>query len=135
MEANEIAMLTVHTPQEHYVLINQHDEWVLEDNPSSELNQEIVKLFVSRIVDVPAEIFHPDSSPSSKDHGLASPMATIVGMNRRGQEEGRLILGKREKGLVFAKGASLPGLYQVRSTILDQVPTKAKLTRQPASAR
>jgi hypothetical protein len=135
MEANEIAMLTVHTPQEHYVLINQHDEWVLEDNPSSELKQEIVKLFVSRIVDVPAEIFHPDSSPSSKDHGLASPMATIVGMNRRGQEEGRLILGKREKGLVFAKGASLPGLYQVRSTILDQVPTKAQLTRQPASVR
>jgi hypothetical protein len=135
MEANDIVMLTVQTPQDHYVLIHQHGEWVLEDNPSSELNQEIVKLFVSRVVDVPAEIFHPDSSPSSTDHGLASPMATIRGRNRNGQEAGRLILGKREKGLVFAKGAGLPGLYQVRSTILDQVPTKTQLTRRPDSTR
>jgi hypothetical protein len=66
---------------------------------------------------------------------MASPMATILGMNRNGQEAGRLILGKREKGLVFAKGASLPGLYQVRSTILDQIPTIAQLTHQPASTR
>jgi hypothetical protein len=135
MEFNDLAMLTVQTTGEHYVLINQHDEWVLENNPSAELDQEVVKLFVSRVVDMPAEIFHPASSPTSKDNGMASPIATILGMNRNGQEAGRLILGKREKGLVFAKGASLPGLYQVRSTILDQIPTKAQLTHQPSSAR
>ncbi|MDH4194698.1 MAG: DUF4340 domain-containing protein [Nitrospirota bacterium] len=135
MEMNDLAMLMVQTPAEHYVLINQHDEWVLEDNPSVELDQQVVKLFISRVVDVPAEIFHPDSSPTSKDNGLASPTATILGRNRNGQEAGRLTLGKREKGLVFAKGASLPGLYQVRSTILDQIPTKAQLTNQPGSVR
>lgn len=135
MEVNDLAMLTVQTPGEQFVLINQHDEWVLEDNPSAELDQEVVKLFVSRVVDMPAEIFHPASSPTSKDNGMASPIATILGMNRNGQEAGRLILGKREKGLVFAKGASLSGLYQVRSTILDQIPTIAQLTHQPASTR
>ena len=135
MEVNDLAILTVQTPEKQYVLINQHDEWVLDDNPSAELDQEVVKLFVSRVVDMPAEIFHPASSPTSKDNGMASPMATILGMNRNGQEAGRLILGKREKGLVFAKGASLPGLYQVRSTILDQIPTIAQLIHQPASNR
>lgn len=133
MEIADIAMLTVHTPQDHYVLINQHDEWILEDNPSAEVNQEVVKLFVSRIVDVPAEIFHPDSSSTSKDNGMASPNATISGMNRKGQEMGQLILGRRERGLVFAKGASLPALYQVRSTILDQIPKKIQLIRQTGS--
>jgi hypothetical protein len=128
MEVNDLAMLSVRTPEDQYVLIHQHDEWVLEDNPVAELNQEVVKLFVSRVVDLPAEIFHPDSSPTSKDNGLDSPMATILGVNRKGQKAGRLIFGKREKGLVFAKGASLPGLYQVRSTILDQIPTKSQLT-------
>lgn len=127
MEVNDLAMLSIRTPEEQYVLIHQHDEWVLENNPVAELNQEVVKLFVSRVVDLPAEIFHPDSSPTSKDNGLDSPIATILGVNRKGQEAGRLILGKREKGLVFAKGASLPGLYQVRSTILDQIPTKSQL--------
>ncbi|MDH5699013.1 MAG: DUF4340 domain-containing protein [Nitrospirota bacterium] len=131
MESADIAMLTVHTTQDHYILINQHDEWILEDNPSAELDQEVVKLFVSRIVDAPAEIFHPDSSLASTDNGIASPTATISGMNRNGQEVGRLILGKRERGLVFAKGASLPGLYQIRSTVLDQIPIKSQLIRQP----
>ncbi|MGP0595192.1 DUF4340 domain-containing protein [Nitrospira sp. T9] len=133
MEIADIAMLTVHTPQDHFVLINQHDEWILEDNPSAAVNQEVVKLFVSRIVDVPAEIFHPDSSSASTDNGMASPNATISGMNRKGQEIGQLILGKRERGLVFAKGGSLPGLYQVRSTILDQIPSKTQLIRQESS--
>jgi hypothetical protein len=99
------------------------------------LDHEIVNLFVSRIVDLPAEIFHPDASPSSKDNGMASPIATLYGINRNGQETGRLILGKREKGLVFAKGAGLPGLYQVRSTILDQIPSKNQLIQQSASIR
>jgi hypothetical protein len=133
MEIADIAMLTVHTPQNHYVLINQHDEWILDGNPSAEINQEVVKLFVSRIVDVPAEIFHPDSSSASTDNGMASPTATIYGMNRKGQEIGQLMFGKREGGLVFAKGSSLPGLYQVRSTILDQIPSKTQLIRQAGS--
>lgn len=127
MEVNDVALLSVRTPEEQYVLIRQHDEWVLENNPVKELDQEVVKLFVSRVVDLPAEIFHPESSPTSKDNGLDSPIATILGVNRKGQEAGRLIFGKREKGLVFAKGASLPGIYQVRSTILDQIPTKSQL--------
>lgn len=135
MEVADIAMLTVHTPQDHYILINQHDEWILEDNPSAKVDQEVVKLFVSRIVDTPAEIFHPASSLASKDLGMASPNATISGMNRKGQEIGQLILGKRERGLVFAKGASLPGLYQVRSTILDQIPQKTELIRQAVSTQ
>ncbi|GJL67554.1 MAG: hypothetical protein NPIRA06_01890 [Nitrospirales bacterium] len=133
MEVADIAMLTVHTPQDHYVLIKQHDEWLLEGNPSAELNQEVVKLFVSRIVDTPAEIFHPDSSPATKDNGMAAPNATISGLNRKGKEIGQLILGKRERGLVFAKGASLPGLFQVRSAILDQIPPKTKLIRETNS--
>ena len=129
MEVNDLAILTVQTPEKQYVLINQHDEWVLEGNPSAELDQEVVKLFVSRVVDVPAEIFHPDASPTSKDSEMDSPIAMIRGINRNGKEAGRLLLGKREKGLVFAKGASLPGLYQVRSTILDQIPTQTQLVR------
>jgi len=133
MESADIAMLTVHTPQDHYILINQHDEWILEDNPSAELDQEVVKLFVSRIVDAPAEIFHPDSPLASTDNGTASPAATISGMNRNGREVGQLILGKRYRGLVFAKGAGLPGLYQVRSTVLDQIPIQSQLIRQASS--
>ena len=122
-------MLEVTTPQHSYVLIKQNEEWVLDEDPSAELDQEIIKLFVSRVVDIPAEISHPEHSPSAVHHGLDSPTATIRGRNRQGQKSGQLMLGKREKGLVFARGAGHQGLYQIRSNILSQIPTKIQLVR------
>ncbi len=122
-------MLEVTTPQHSYVLIKQHDEWILENDPTSALDQEVVNLFVSRVVDTPAEISHPEHSPSAVHHGLDSPSAIIRGWNRQGQKSGQLVLGKREKGLVFARGAGHQGLYQVRSNILSQIPTQTQIVR------
>jgi hypothetical protein len=133
MEIKDIVMLEVITPQERYVLIKQHDEWILENDPNTALNQEVVNLFISRIVDIPTEISHPEGSTTSSQTGLDSPTVTIRGRNRQGQESGQLILGKREKGLVFAKGAGLKGLYQVRSTILDQIPMQPSLVNKEGS--
>ena len=129
MEIKDVVMLEVTTPQLSYVLIKQHDEWILENDPTSALDQEVVNLFVSRVVDLPTEIAHPEGSTTSSQTGLDSPTATIRGRNRQGQESGKLLLGKREKGLVFARGAGHQGLYQVRSTILDQIPTQTQLVR------
>jgi hypothetical protein len=129
MEIKDVVMLEVTTPQYSYVLIKQHDEWILENDPTAPLNQEVVNLFVSRVVDIPAEISHPEHSASALHHGLDSPLAVIHGRNRQGQKSGQLVLGKREKGLVFARGGGHQGLYQIRSTILDQIPTQAKLVR------
>jgi hypothetical protein len=129
MEMKDVVMLEVTTPQEHYVLIQQNEEWVLDGNPTAELDQQMVNLFVSRVVDLPAEISHPASSSTSIQHGLDTPTATIQGRNRQGKNVGKLVLGKREKGLVFAKGAGYQGLYQVRSNILSQIPTQTQLVR------
>ena len=129
MEMKDVVMLEVTTPQEHYVLIQQNEEWVLDGNPTAELDQQMVNLFVSRVVDLPAEITHPEKLTLSVQHGLEAPVATIQGLNRQGQMIGKLWLGKREKGLVFARGAGHRGLYQVRSNILSQIPSQAQLVR------
>ncbi|MDR4495795.1 MAG: DUF4340 domain-containing protein [Nitrospirales bacterium] len=125
LEVADLAMLSVQTADEHYVFIHQHDEWVLEDNPSVPLDQNVVNLFISRVVDLPAEIYLPQAD--AVESHILSPTVIIRGVNRQGEERGKLVLGKREKGLVLAEGAGLKGLYQVRSTILDQLPTKASL--------
>ena len=128
MEISDVVILEVTTPQDHYVLVKQHDDWIVENNPNHALNQKVINLFVSRVVDLPTEIAHPEGSTTSIQTGLDSPTATIQGRNRQGQESGQLVLGKREKGLVFARGDGHKGLYQVRSTILDQIPSQAELT-------
>ncbi len=129
METNEIVMLDITTPKERYILIKQNDEWVLENQPTAALNQEIITLFVSRVVDLPVEISHPARSTTSMQHGLDSPTVIIQGRNRQGKNVGKLVLGKREKGLVYARGAGHQGLYQVRSNILSQIPTQTQLIR------
>ena len=128
MEINDVVMLEVRTPQQRYVLIKQHDEWILENDPNTPINQEAANLFTSRVVDLPTEIAHPEGSTTASQTGLDSPTATIRGRGRRGQQSGLLVLGKREKGLVYAKGAGHKGIYQVRSTILNQIPTETQLT-------
>jgi hypothetical protein len=128
MEINDVVMLEVTTPQQRYVLIKQHDEWILENDPNTAINQEVANLFTSRVVDLPTEIAHPEGSTTASQTGLDSPTATIRGRSRRGQQSGLLVLGKREKGLVYAKGAGHKGIYQVRSTILNQIPTETQLT-------
>ena len=127
METKDIVMLEVTTSKESYILIKQHDDWVLDGNPNSALDQKVINLFVSRIVDIPSEIAHPDGSTRSIQTGLDTPTATIRGRNRQGKLSGELVLGNREKGLVFAKGKAHEGIYQVRSTILNQIPTKSAL--------
>ncbi len=127
MEMKDLAMVEVQTPNEQYVLVKQHDQWMLQEHPGAELNQELVILFLSRLVDLPAEIFLPAEIIETADHGLSNPRITIRGLDKKGQQQGKLELGNRVKGLVYARGASLSGTYQARSTILSQIPTKRTL--------
>ncbi len=131
MEVDEITMVEVISSQEHYLLIKQHNQWTLDQDPRQDLNQEIIKLFVSRLVDLPAELALPDPMIEDQVLGFDSPSLVIKGRNQRGQVQGQLILGKREKGLVFAKGSGLSGVFQARSTILNQIPSRDQLLAGP----
>lgn len=131
LEVDEVALLSVQTPQEQYVLINQQESWVLEEDPAVPLDQNVPKLFVSRVVDLPAEIYLPESESTASE--LRHPPVIIRGIDRQGNSRGFLALGNPEKGLVLAKGAGLKGVYQVRSTILDQIPSRASLIQAPST--
>ena len=82
-----------------------------------------MKLFVSRVVDLPAELSISVTTDNQDEYGLGSPAIDIIGVDTRGRPRGHLTLGKREQGLVYATGAGLPGVYQARSVILTQMPT------------
>ena len=127
MEKQELAILAVKTPTESYTLVNQSGQWVLEDDISQTLNQDVVKLFVSRVVNLPAEIRIAKKATSLGQYGLKDPIVEINATDMRGQERGRLSLGKSRKGLVYATGTGLPGVHQARSLILTQIPSKDQI--------
>jgi Domain of unknown function (DUF4340) len=123
MEMAEIGLLTVTTPSKAYTLVQQHGEWFLDGAPDQSIDQQEMKLFVSRVVDLPAELSVSLTEEHLNEYGLTSPAITIVGVDTKGRQRGYLALGKSEGGLVYAMGSGLPGVYQARSIILTQLPT------------
>jgi hypothetical protein len=123
MEMDEIGLLTVTTPSMTFTVIQQHGEWYLDGTTDRPIDQKDMKLFVSRVVGLPAELSISLTEENLNEYELDSPAIKIIGVDTRGRPRGHLTLGKREKGLVYATGAGLPGVYQVRSVILTQMPT------------
>ena len=122
MTTDEIALLEVTTPTTSYTLIRQHGEWHLDDHPNEVLNQQLITLLVSRIVDLPAEMAVSRTRADLGTYGLAHPSIEVVGIDTKGRRRGYFALGKQESGLIYVLGAGLPGVYRARSLILTQIP-------------
>ena len=130
VERDDIAVLSVKTREEQYVLLNQDGQWVLEDQPDRKLKQDFVDIFVSRVVELPAEIRVVKHPGPLAPYGLSSPAAEFAVTGKDGKPRGRLILGSREGGLVYAMG-QLRGIFQARADILSQIPAKQTLLDPP----
>ncbi len=123
MEGRDIALLTVKTDDEQYTLIRQHGEWYLEGREAESVNQRKVSLFVSRLVDFPAEAAVSPTQHALERYALDSPALEIIGIDSKGRRRGHLAVGTRKHGLVYAMGSGLPGIYQARSIVLTQLPS------------
>ena len=123
----DIAMLSVKTSAEQYVLINQQNEWVLEDQPTERLDQQAVDLFVSRIANAPAEERVIKQAGPLAPYGLVTPAAEFIATGREGKIAGKLSIGSHANGLAYAMGQRIPGLFQIRADLLTQIPGKKDL--------
>jgi hypothetical protein len=131
MDSEDVAMLEVKTREDHYTLIRQNNTWVLEDAPHKTLDQEKVALFVSRVFDIPAEVRIVKQAGPLAPYGLTSPTAEFTATGKDGKATGRLVLGTRTGGLAYAMGRGLPGIFQVRTDLLTQIPPKQDLEKVP----
>ena len=122
MSMAEIGLLTVTTPSMTLTAVQQHGTWYLDHAPDQSINQQEITLFVSRVVDLPAEFLVSRTKENLGHFGLTSPVIEITGVDTRGRQRGYLALGNKGDGLVYATGAGLPGVYQARSLIFTQLP-------------
>jgi hypothetical protein len=141
LEQDDIATLSVTTREEQYTLIyriadkeaarpdadSEHGSWTLKDEPTAALNQEAVDMLVSRVVNLPAELRVLKHAGPLAPYGLTSPSAEFTAIARDGKRQGRLVLGNKVNGLIYAIGQAMPGIFQTRSDILMQIPPKKEL--------
>jgi hypothetical protein len=134
IDYTDIAMLSVKTRDKQYVLINQNGEWLLEDHSTEKVSQQVADLFVSRVANLPAEERVIKQSAPLAPYGLTAPAAEFVATGRDGKVAGRLALGNQAGNLLYATGARLQGIFQVRPDILTQIPSMEDLLAKPESA-
>lgn len=128
MELDQIATLSVKTRKGRYVLVSHNvDEWVLEGHPDKKLDRQTVDLFVARVVDLPAEIRIVKDPGPLAPYGLSSPAVEFTATGKDGKTKNRLVLGDKLSGLVYAMGSGLPGIYQARADLVNQIPDKDAL--------
>lgn len=127
LDYTDIAMLSVKTRDQQYVLINQTGEWVLEDQPNEKVSQEAADLFVSRVANLPAEERVMKQSAPLAPYGLLAPAAEFVATGKDGKTIGKLTLGNKAGNLLYATGQRLQGVFQVRPDLLTQIPSKTDL--------
>lgn len=127
IDSTDIAILSVKTPTEQYVLINQQNEWVLEDQPAEKLDQQATDLFVSRVANVPAEDRVSKQAGPLAPYGLVTPAAEFIATGRDGKSRGKLSIGSHADGLAYATGQRISGIFQIRADLLTQVPKKSEL--------
>lgn len=129
VESLDIALLSVKTRGQQYVLIHQHDEWILEEKPTEKVRQDLADLFVSRVVNLPAEERVLKQPAALAPYGLTAAAAEFVATGKDGNIVGKLTLGNQVGSLVYAMGLRLPGVYQTRADILTQIPTAESLLK------
>ena len=126
LERDEITKLAVKTGENTYTLVKQSTEWVLEDQPSQPLDQPKIDLLVSRIADFPAELRVSEKPAQLDRYGLTNPSLEVIASGTGGKS-GRLLLGARVDGLVYALGQGLSGVSQARADLLTQIPPRKDL--------
>jgi hypothetical protein len=127
IDFTDIAMLSVKTQTEEYMLINQQNEWVLEDRPTEKLDQQAADLFVSRVANVPAEERVVKQAGPLAPYGLVTPAAEFIAKGRDGKIGGKLSIGSHANGLAYAMGQRVSGIFQIRADLLAQIPLKNDL--------
>ncbi len=133
MERDQIATLSVKTRKGRYVLVsNKAEDWVLKDQPDKQLDPQTVNLFVARVVDLPAELRIVKDPGPLAPYGLSSPAAEFTATAKDGTTKNRLVLGNKTSGLVYAMGSGLPGIFQARADLLNQIPDRESLFSETA---
>ena len=127
VDTGDIALLSIKTREEQYTLVHDRDGWMLEDQPTEKLRQDVADLLVSRIVNLPAEERVLKQVGPLAPYGLVAPVAEFVATGKDGRVAGRLALGNQSGGLVYAIGHRIPGVFQVRPDLLTQIPSRLAL--------
>jgi hypothetical protein len=130
-DPQQVKTLVVKKDNEEYSLTHEGADWLVDGDPRAKADAGRINMFVSRAVRLQAERIVTDKPRDLKIYGLTSPAAELTAADSHGRILGRLAVGRQENHLAFAQGTAMPGIFQIRPDILQEIPKKDELIKPP----
>ena len=126
-EPDEVKTLVIKTGGQEYTLSREGGDWLVDGDSNAKADAARVNMFVTRAVRLQAEKIVTEKPSDLKPYGLASPTAELIAAGEQGKLLGRINFGRQKQGLAYALGSAMPGVFQVRPDILQDIPKKDEL--------
>ena len=129
-EPEQVKTVVIKKDGEEYSLTHEGNDWLIDGNPDAKADPARINRFVSRAVRVQAERIVTNNPGNLQAYGLTSPAAELTVANGQGKVLGRLAVGRQENNLAYAQGSAIPGIFQIRPDILQEIPKKSELIKR-----
>ncbi len=126
-EPDRVKTLVIRTAGQEYSLTHEGTDWLVDGDPQLKADAARLNMFVTRAVRLQAERSVTEKPADLKPYGLAPPTTELIVADEQGKPLGRVAFGREEQGLAYALGSAMPGVFQVRSDILKEIPQKDTL--------
>lgn len=134
-EPEQVKTVVIKTGDQEYTVTHEGKEWLIDGDPRQKADPGRMNVFVSRVVRLQAERSATDKPGDLKAYGLDRPAAELIAADNQGKVLGRIAVGRQQEGLAYAQGSALPGVFQIRPDILNEIPKKAELLAAGTAAQ
>jgi len=129
IERSAIQEIRIQNGQEAFSLFKKGDGWRMDDQKTEADKEKVMKL-LDELDLLKAQKFVEDNPKGLSSYGLASPQQQITFYDQNKKPLGKLLLGKHQGDLVYAKSDFRPVVVLVKKTILDSIHSKAEFIKK-----
>jgi len=126
-EPERVKTLVIKTGAQEYSVTRAGSGWLVDGDPKAKADAARLNMFVIRVVRLQAERIVTEKPTDLKAYGLAAPATELIAADEQGKPLGRIAFGREEKGLAYALGSAMAGVFQVRPDLLKEIPKKDEL--------
>lgn len=129
IQRSAVQEIRIQIGPESFSLFKKGGNWQMEDQKTEADKEKVIKL-LDELDLLKAQKFVEDSPKDLSPYGLAKPQRQITFYDKDKKLLGRLLIGKDQGDLVYAKSDSQPSVVLVKKAILDSIHSKDEFAKK-----
>ena len=129
IQRSAVHEIRIQTGPESFSLFKKDNGWRMDDQKTGADREKVTKL-LDELDLLKAQKFVEDSPKDLSPYGLAEPQRQITFYDKDKKLLGRLLIGKDQGDLVYAKSDSQPSVVLIKKAILDAIRSKTEFVKK-----